>query len=300
MMDPALLLPDFLLIALGWIICRRTALGRPVWEAAERLVYYLLFPVLLFTSTVKSPLQPGAALHLAIGGLVTISVGIVVAGLIGRVPGVDRRLHASGAQTAYRFSAFIALAMAQRLFGSEGLARMALLIALCVPLGNVAAVWQLARGGGQSYFGELVRNPLIISTVAGLLANAVGLVLPAVVDTTLQRIGQAALPVALMAVGAGLTVGGLKESPALASAFLAVRHALLPLVALGVGSALALSAPQHGVLVLFAAVPTASTSYVLTARMGGAAGFVAGLVMVSTLLGVLSIPLWLLVVQQLH
>ncbi|MEO8081702.1 MAG: AEC family transporter [Caldimonas sp.] len=300
MADPTLLLPDFLLILVGWVICRKTALGRPVWEAAERLVYYLLFPVLLFNSIVKSPLQPGQALNLAIAGLGTGVVGIVLATLVGLVPGVDRRLHASGAQTAFRFNSFICLALAQRLFGAEGLAWMALLIALSVPMVNVAAVWPLARHGGHSYFRELARNPLIISTVAGLVGNAVGLTLPAPVDTTLQRIGVAALPIGLMAVGAGLTFGALKDSPVLAAALLGIRHAVLPVVAIGFTFALALSPKEQGTVVLFAAVPTASSAYVLAARMGGAASFVAGLVMVSTLLGMVSIPLWLAVLQALH
>ena len=88
-----------------------------------------------------------------------------------RWPGVDARLHASGAQTVFRFNSFIALALAERLGGPQGLAWMALIIALCVPLCNVAAVWPLARHGGHSYGRELLRNPLILSTVAGLIAQ---------------------------------------------------------------------------------------------------------------------------------
>jgi predicted permease len=79
-----LLLPDFLRIALGYVLCRRTALDRPVWDAAERLVCYLLFPVLLFNSILGSPLQPGQTLHLALASLGTVAVGITVALLIGR------------------------------------------------------------------------------------------------------------------------------------------------------------------------------------------------------------------------
>ena len=158
-----LLLPDFLLIALGALLCRRTALDRSVWEAAERLVYYLLFPVLLFNSILKSPLQPSQTLGLAAGSMGTVAVGIGVALALARWPGVDARRHASGAQTADRFNSFIGLALAERLGGPPGLAWMALCIALCVPLANVAAVWPLARHGGHAYGRELLRNPLILS-----------------------------------------------------------------------------------------------------------------------------------------
>ena len=299
MTHPLLLLPDFLLILIGWMVCRHTALNRPVWEATERLVYYLLFPVLLFNSIVKSPLHFGDAASLAAAGVGTLLVGIVLAMAIALWPGVDRRLHASGAQTAFRFNSYIALALSERLFGAQGLAWMALLIALSVPLCNVAAVWPLARHGGHSYLREIARNPLIISTLAGLAANIAGLRLPDAAATTLQRIGLAALPLGLMAVGAGLTFGALKASPGLAASLLVIRHAVLPAVAIGLASALALPPEQASIVVLFAALPTAASAYVLAARMGGDGNFVAGIVTLSTLLGMLSVPLALAVLSWL-
>jgi len=299
MSNALLLLPDFLLIVVGFVVCRYTALNRPVWDAAERLVYYLLFPVLLFNSIVKSPLQPAQTVSLAAAGVGTVVCGIVLALALKRWPGVDTRLHASGAQTVFRFNSFIALALAERLGGQQGLAWMALIIALCVPLCNVAAVWPLARHGGHSYGRELLRNPLILSTLAGLVANLIGLKFPEAVATTLQRIGLAALPVGLMAVGAGLRLGGLKASPGLAAAFMSLRHAVLPAIAIGLTAALALGVDQRLIVVLFASLPTASSAYVLAARMGGDGAFVAGLVTVSTLLGMVSVPVWLAVLAAL-
>ncbi len=299
MSNALLLLPDFLLIVLGFVLCHRTALNRPVWEAAEKLVYYLLFPVLLFNSILKSPLQPAQTLSLAAAAVCTVGFGVAIAFAIGRWPGVDARLHASGAQTAFRFNSFIGLALSERLGGPQGLAWMALCIALCVPLCNVAAVWPLARHGGHSYGRELLRNPLILSTVAGLIANLAGLKFPEAVATTLQRIGLAALPLGLMATGAGLHFGRLKAGPGLAAALMTVRHAVLPALAIGLTAALALPPEQRTIVVLFAALPTASSAYVLAARMGGDGGYVAGLVTLSTLIGMLSVPLWLAVLAGL-
>ncbi len=288
-----LLLPDFLLIACGFLLCRYTALNQPVWEAAERLVYYLLFPVLLFNSIVKTPLQPVQTLGLAAAGVGVMLCGIALAFSLKRWPGVDARLHASGAQIAFRFNSYIVLALAERLGGAQGVAWVALLMALCVPLANVAAVWSLARHGGHDYLREIARNPLIIAIVAGLLANAAGVRFPEAIATTLQRIGVAALPIGLLAVGAGLRMGGLKRGPGLAVGLLAIRHAVLPAIGLGLALVLALSPEQRHIVVLFAAMPTASSAYVLATRMGGDGPYVAGLVTVSTLLGMVSIPLWL-------
>jgi predicted permease len=294
-----LLLPDFLLIACGFLLCRYTALDRPVWESAERLVYYLLFPVLLFNSIVNSPLQPAQTMSLAGAGVGVMLCGVALALSLRFWPGVDEGMHASGAQVAFRFNSYIALALSERLGGAQGVAWMALIVALCVPIANVAAVWSLARHGGHDYLRELARNPLIISTVAGLLANMAGVTFPEAVATTLHRIGVAALPIGLLAVGAGLKLGGLKRAPRLAAALLTIRHAVLPAIGLGLGLALALPNAQHQMVLLFAAMPTASSCYVLAARMGGDAAYVAGLVTLSTVLGMLSIPLWLGVLSAL-
>ena len=293
MPDVLLLLPDFLLIFCGFVLCRYTALDRPVWEAAERLVYYLLFPVLLFNSIVKTPLHPGVSAWLALAGFGTCLGGIAMAYALRLFPRVDAHAHASGAQVAFRFNSYIALALSERLQGAQGVAWVALLIALCVPLCNVAAVYPLARRGGYGYWRELARNPLIIATVAGMLANGAGLKLPEAAALTLNRIGVAALPLGLMAVGAGLRFGALKESPGLAAALLAIRHALMPLLALVLALAFALPPAQRALLMLFAALPTSASSYVLAQRMGGHGAFVAGLVTLSTLLGMVSLPLWL-------
>ena len=294
-----LLLPDFLLIAFGWLLCRHTTLNRALWDGVERLVYYLLFPVLLFNSILKSPLQPGETLALAATGLATVLVGIALVYALARVPGVDAKLHAAAAQTAFRFNSYIALALSERLAGAAGLAWMALLIALCVPLCNVAAVWPLARHGGHSYARELLRNPLIIATVAGLLANLAGLQLPTPIAISLQRIGGAALPLGLMAVGAGLALGGLRAAPGLAAALLALRHAVLPLVAIGLALVFALPAEQRRIAVVFGALPTSAAAYVLAARLGGNASYVAGIVTLSTVLAMFTLPLWLALAQSL-
>lgn len=293
MPDVLLLLPDALLILAGFALCRYTALDRPIWEATERLVYYLLFPVLLFNSIVRTPLQPAETLALGGAGIAVVLTGVVLAYALRVFPGVEARAHASGAQVAFRFNSYVALALAERLQGSQGVAWVALLVALCVPICNVAAVFPLARHGGQGLARELARNPLILSTVAGLIANLAGLKLPEPAALALHRIGLAALPLGLMAVGAGLRLGALREASGLAAALIAIRHVALPLVGLGLGHALALPAGQRMMLLCFAALPTASSCYVLAARMGGHAAFVAGLVTLSTLVGMLSLPFWL-------
>ena len=299
MTDAFLLLPDFLLIAAGYFICHHTPLNRPVWEGVERLVYYLLFPCLLFISIVRNPLNLQSDVPLVAGGLSVILTGVLLAYGLQLLPRVDPRLHASGSQTAFRFNSYVALALADRLAGPPGVVWMALLVSVCVPVCNIAAVWPLARTGGHGYLRELVRNPLILATLGGLVCNLMQVQVPEIVKVTLTRAGSAALPLGLMAVGAGLRLGALGESPRLAATFLGIRHLILPAVAMGLGGVLPLSAPQQMLLVAFASMPTASSAYVLAVRMGGHGPFVAGIVSVSTLLAMAGVPLSLELFRRL-
>jgi predicted permease len=299
MPDALLLLPDFLLIAAGWVLCRHTPLDRKVWDGVERLVYFVLFPALLFQAIARNPLQPGTALPLLACGWAVIGSGIALSYALRRAPGVDPRLHASGAQTAFRFNSYVALALAERVAGAPGLAWTALLVSVCVPVCNAAAVWPLARHGGHGMLRELARNPLILAAVGGLLFNLLGLRLPELAATTLARIGAAALPLGLMAVGAGLQMGALREGPGLAAGLLAIRHAVLPALAIFLVIAFALPPAQQAIVVAFAALPTASSAYVLAVRMGGHGGYVAGLVTVSTLLAMAGLPAALALLRAL-
>ncbi|WP_027016762.1 AEC family transporter [Comamonas composti] len=289
-----LLFPDFSLIALGYLLCRHTQLDRPLWQATESLVYYLLFPVMLFHSIVKNPLDWGATSVLLAAGICTALLGIALAYSLPHWPWLgarlDRSLHAGSAQVAFRFNSFIGLALANRLAGPEGLLYISVLIGVSVPLCNIAAVWPMARISGQPFMGQLVRNPLIIGTLAGLMFSALGLRLPEWLEPSVSRIGAAAIALGLMSAGAGMQFGALAAGKLLAVQLLGLRHLAQPLIALAMVHVFGLSGAQALALMAFSALPTASSCYLLAVRMGHNGSYVAGLVTLSTLLGVLSLP----------
>jgi predicted permease len=289
-----LLFPDFSLILCGYLICRYTALNRPVWQQVESLVYFFLFPVLLFHSIVKSPLDVfaassliGAGLSLALGAI-ALSYSLPHWPILGRY--LDRRDHAAAAQIGFRFNSFIGLALVERLAGPEGLLMIAVLIGFCVPLFNIGAVWPMARQAQTGFLRELVRNPLIIATASGLTANLLGFRMPEVLEPSVSRIGAASLALGLMAAGAGMQLGSLRQGKLLSASVLLIKHLMMPLMALGLSLLFGLNPTQTTVLLAFSALPTASTCYVLAARMGYNGPYVAGLVTLSTLAGMLSLP----------
>ena len=295
-LTPALaLLPDFALILLGASLRRVLHLGDHFWSGLEKLVYYVLFPALLFNGLVKTRIDWAAA-----GPLLAVVMGAMATGMVlgygARMFRLTPMSFASQYQCAFRFNSYIGLAVAGKLYGVPGIAAMAIVVGVMVPPANMAAVWMLARHGEASVWRELVKNPLILATLAGVAANVVGFQSPEVLQQFLGRLGEAAIALGLLAVGAGLRSAGAKVGAGAAAAagyLLAVKLIAMPLAALGLIRWFGLTGVYAGVALVFAALPTASSAYILAQRMGGDGPRVAWLISVSTVLGMLTLPFWL-------
>jgi predicted permease len=302
---PALLFPDLALILIGWLLYRHAGLAPQFWAGTERLVYYVLFPALLFGAIVRNPLSAGESMPMIAAALGAFAVGVLLGFAARPVLRPVETLFASGVQCAFRFNTYITLALALRIGGSEGLSLCALIVGFVVPLANLAAVYALARHSGAGVLSELARNPLVLATLAGVATKAAGLQMPEPVDATLQRLGQAALTLGLLCVGAGLRLerpagGAPGADPArrrsalqLTAWFTAAKLVAMPLTALLIARALQLTPLHAAIAVMFAAMPTAPASYVLATRMGGDGPFVAWLITVSLLASLAGIPFWL-------
>ncbi|MCG2576096.1 AEC family transporter [Dechloromonas sp. XY25] len=287
-----LLLPDFSLILLGAAIRRWMHLGDHFWNGVEKLVYFILFPALLVNAIVKTRLDLGAALPLLAAAFAAMAGGM----LLGIVPKLFTRMpaltYASMFQCAYRFNSYIALAVAGMLFGAPGIATMGLIVGAAVPLANLVSVWMLARHGESGLWREVARNPLIWGTATGFLLNLAGFVPPAPLQAFLGRLADASIALGLIAVGAALRLDGVGGSKLFAGWLVAVKLLALPLIAIGVGSLLGLSGLNYQIVVLFAALPTASSAYILAMRMGGDGRSVAWLISATTLASMLTLPGW--------
>ena len=288
-----LVLPDFLLIALGWLLFNKLRFSGEFFQGAEKLVYFVLFPALLFHSITQTPLSLSSTYLLLQATVAVVVVGIAIAWLAVPVLRPDPTAHASTAQCAYRFNTFIGLSLAGSLAGPQGQTIMAVIVGFAIPLVNMAAVHALARQSGGSVFRAILSNPLIVATVIALAFNILKIPIPSSIDTTLQRLGACAIALGLLCVGATLSLaGGLRDAKLMAW-MIAAKLLILPLAALSIGFLLDLSALERQILLLFSALPTASSAYVLAVRMGGNGRLVAVTMSVGTLLSALTIPLWL-------
>jgi malonate transporter len=287
-----ILFPDFALILIGFLLARHANWGPQFWSGLEKLVYYVLFPSLLFYATARTPFDFGSTGKMLQVAVIATLSGVALGWLARPLFRTGPMVFESSVQTAFRFNSYIALAIASRLGGEQGTSLMALIMGFAVPLCNMAAVHALASKNG-SVLKELVKNPLLIATAGGTLFNVLGLQIPEIAGAILSRTANASIALGLMAVGAGLRLSGVDQAKGIAAYLLTVKLLALPAIAFFAGRWLGLPPLQLQIAVMFGALPTAPSAYVLATRMGGNGPFVAFLVSASTLLSAVTLPLWL-------
>lgn len=289
--------PVFLLIFLGYGIRVRRLLADGFWEPAERLIYFGLFPALLVSTLASAKLDDLDIAPMAGALVAAIAVAVAVLMTLRPILRLPGPAFTSLFQGVVRTNAYIGLAVALAIFGDQGLAAAAVAVAVIVPLVNLLSVTVLERygaNGRSSWLGavrQVVRNPLIIACAIGIALNATGMGLPPVIGPLLDIVGRGALPLGLIAVGAGLDL-----TAARAAGLSVILAAGLRLVALPAVTALTCLTLDVGpvatfVAVLFNGTPTSTSSYILARLLGGDARLMAGIITVQTALSMLTLPL---------
>ena len=286
--------PIFTLILLGLGLRRFGFPGDGFWPAAERFTYFILFPALLVQ-------------RLALARLGDYAVGPVAAVIVMLLLGMTALVYAlrpwlkvdgpaftSVYQGTIRFNTYVGLAVALAVFQAEGGTVAALVMAIMIPLINLLCVLVLTvhAGGSATVAGVargLMTNPLILGCLTGIGLNLSGIGLPWGSAAVLEILARAALPLGLLAVGAGLRVDGLAR-PGLLAAVSALKLLALPALAGILCWVVEPGRLETAVLVMFAALPGAPTAYILARQLGGDAPLIAAIVTVETAAALVTLP----------
>lgn len=288
-----ILLPDFALILFGLVLRRHFEYSAEFWRHLERLVYYVMFPSLLFRAVARTELALFSAVDMLLVGVGFTMAGVVASYMARYFFGADQRALASSIQCGFRFNTYVGLAIIDRLSGANGLATFALLVGVMVPIVNALSVWFLARASGSPLWKELARNPLIIATLSGLAVNLGGIPLPETLHHLLDLFAAAALPLGLLSVGAGLRTEGIRAALGLINYMTAVKLLWVPAVAWGLCEFFALEGVYRQAAMVLATLPTASSAYILAIRMKGDGQLVASIITLNIFVAMLTIPAWL-------
>lgn len=287
--------PIFAMILLGLGLRRFGFPGDGFWSAAERFTYFLLFPALLVHHLALARLT-----EYAVGSVAAVSIALLL-GMTALVYGLRRWLPVDGPaftsvyQGVIRFNTYVGLAVVLAVFHAEGGTVAALVMAVMIPAINVLCVLvlNLHTEGSTTVMGVargLLTNPLILACLFGMGLNMTGIGLPWGSAAVLDILARAALPLGLLAVGAGLRLDALAQ-PGVLMATSGLKLLIMPALA---GILCWLIEPgrlETGVVVTFAALPSASAAYILARQLGGDAPLIAAILTVETALALATLPL---------
>lgn len=298
-----ILLPIFLLIALGYGLKRYNFPKEPFWSSLEQLAYYVLFPALLMTSLTATPLRSLTVLPMFSALMSGVFVITFLLLLLKPILPISGASFTSAFQGSLRFNAFIGLAILNALEFKSGIALAALAMAILVPLLNMLSVLILTVFAGekkvsmQHIFFSLLRNPLIVTCFVGITINLLEIKIPTPFQNTLILLEKSSLPLGLLAVGAGLQLSAIKDGLIGILLATSVKLALFPAAVWFFCGIFGADTSATFVAVLFTSLPTAASSFILARQMGGDAVLMANILTVQTAVAMGSLPFFLSLLQ---
>ncbi len=289
--------PIFAIIMMGYGLRRGGIPSFEFWNLNDRLVYWVLMPALFFAKISSADLSGGLGDYalLLYAGFFAATLGGWLFGRKMQPPQASSLLQGSA-----RFNTFIGLAIAEAVFGPQGLQLAVLGSALLVPVVNATVVTLMTRqlgGGGASVLLGLLKNPLILSICAGVLFNLAGWSDLPVLHEIARVLGSAALPIMLLCVGANLKLRGLAGSRRQIGLATVGKFLVNPVAVVCAALLLSPDLLVSQVALIFAALPTGAASYTLAREMGGDAPLMAAIITTQTLLSFVTLPLMLLLGQ---
>jgi malonate transporter len=296
------LVPVFAIIALGATLRWQAFLPEDGWRAVERVTYFVLFPCFLFGAIAFANFgdEPVGRMALLLGAAMMVMAAIVYP--FRALMNLNGPAFTSVFQGAVRWNSYVALGAIAAVLGQSGLALAAIAVAIMVPLANALCVIVLMRHAGDGGAGfvmlakQLLRNPLILACIAGIAVQAIGLPIPKIASTTVDLLGKAALPLGLIAVGASLDLGDARARPTPVIAATVLKLLVMPLLVAAGAIALGIEGHAKMAALICAAVPGASSSYILARQLGGDAPLMANITTAQTLAAMVTMPimLWVL------
>lgn len=299
------ILPVFLLLLVGALLQRMRFPFDGFWSGVDKLVYWCLFPALLFTKTsvidFTNPMLSRYALTL-VGAMAVTALFVFI---LARLSRESNPTITSMVQAGVRFNTFVALGFAERLYGAEGLALAVLGAAVLIPSINIFLVIFMVSMHGDKEVSlpklvskELVKNPLIMSIFAGISLNLLGLTPIPIASEMLEMLSRATLPLVLMAVGAGVRLTTIRGVGLPFCVSASGRFVVFPAMILFVCHVLGISGLAASVALLFGLVPTAPSGYALARQLGGNAERMAVFITLQTAMSLVTVPVSIALAQH--
>ena len=289
------LIPIFALIMIGYFFKRIKFPSYEFWPQADKLTYYILMPSLLIYKLSNANLSLVNSFNFILTALITITLVLLILILINKVFKTKDDAFTSVVQGGIRFNTYVFLALVDSIFGDIGLVLAVLLITFVIPFINILCISVFALYVSESkltftyLLKSIVTNPLIMACVIGGSINYIGIELPVIINKTLAILSATALPLGLLSVGFGLVIKEINSSKAQILNANIAKLVLTPIIMFFIAKFFELDSQMISILVIFAVLPTAPSSFVLARQLGGDIRLMSSIITVQTLVSVLFI-----------
>ncbi len=300
-----IVLPVFLVIALGYGLKRLELIDQAFLLQTNRLVYYVCLPLLLFYKIGAADFLANFNGALVIGSSAAIAGGFFISYAYAALRRYPPEARGAFSQGAFRGNlAYMGLAIVFNAYGETGLTRAGILMGFLVPVLNFFAILALLwphrheeKRGADFWVRQILFNPLILASFAGILWSFLDLPMPLVFDRALEISTSMTLPLALIAIGGGFSLERLKGDLVRAAFATGIKLVWLPLLATVILIALGVGGQDLAVGILMAGTPAATATYIMAHQLKGDAELAGSIVMMSTLLSALTYTLALFILR---
>ena len=293
------LIPVFALILIGYFLKKIKFPSLEFWPMADKLTYYILMPALLIYELSNASLNSKDSFSFVIAALLAIFFTMIILIIINKIKPTNASSFTSVIQGGIRFNTYVFLALSGAIFGKEGLVLSAIILTFAIPFINILCItiFALYISNDKLNFLYLIKsiisNPLIVACLIGGTINFLGIEFPVVINNTLAILSKSALPIGLLSVGFGLVIKEISsfKSELIISSF--AKHLIMPILIFIFAKYFELNNMMISILVLFAVLPTAPSSFILARQLGGNVGLMSSIITVQTLLSALFIIIFL-------
>jgi malonate transporter len=303
-------LPIFILILFGWSLVRLKILKADIGDGLGDFVFRVAVPMLMFRTIANADFHGASPFRLWIAYFAGVAVAWTLGHIIAtRFFGRDQRIGVlAGLSGAFANNVFIGLPLVDRTVGPDGIVAMSILLAVHLPLMMIAGTVAMERAEqkttgkpsegvlavSRQVGANLIRNPLIIGLMAGLVLQIIGLKMPLMLDGIVGQVAGMAAPAALISLGMTLTKYGMAGNVRIASVITVIKLIVMPATVWLASTLLGLSPQWTAALVLTSSVPTGINAWLIASRFGVGQGLAASIITQSTAIGVISVSLWAL------
>jgi predicted permease len=287
------LFPVFALIVLGALGKRFGLTNTPFLKTADRLVYYIFFPALLFWKIGAAPSELVGAAGFYLAAVCAVALTYILSTAYILVGGVAAYQAGSFSQSCYRFNTYIGVAIMLNAFGESGVRQFGILIGIIIPVINVLAVSTLTWFSGKpatisarlrQTLAGLATNPLILACLGGIAYGKAINYFPPFVDNTLKLAAYVTLPLALLSIGGSLTFRSLRHHFKLSLIAAGFKLVLLPVFGYCFLVLFDVTGLALRIGMIFFTLPTSTALYVLSSQMNSDTRLASASIATSTVL----------------